>query len=105
MAAMTVVDHAPHHWFLLEQDGHYYLDVNCNHGAVGYSWLIALDAAECRAWRSDGRAAIDRLATAIDHSAPAAQASGSPYAARDLSAALGRRVSQAVAARRGRPTG
>ena len=102
---MTVIDHAPHHWFLLEQDGRHYLDVNCNHGAVGYSCLIALDTAEQQAWRSEGRAAIDRLATAIAQGAPGARGSGSPFATRDLSAALGERVSHAVAAWRGRSAG
>ncbi|MGF7146684.1 hypothetical protein FHS96_000293 [Sphingomonas zeicaulis] len=102
---MTVVDHAPHHWFLLEQDGRHYLDVNCNHGAVGYSWLVALDDAECRAWRSEGRIAMDRLATAIERSAPGARGSNSPYAARDLSTALGPQVSAAVAAWRARSVG
>ncbi len=34
---MTVVDHAPPVWFLLEEGGTFYFDAACDHGAFGYS--------------------------------------------------------------------
>lgn len=95
---MKLLEHGPHRWFLLEADGQLYLDVNCSHGAVDYPMLIALDEGECRQWRDEGIAGIDRLAEAIHHSAPGARGSTSPYAGRNLTSVLGRQVNAAIAA-------
>jgi hypothetical protein len=43
---MMVLDCAPHGWFLLRDGDAYLLDVNCNHGAVDYPFLTALDETE-----------------------------------------------------------
>ena len=40
---MKVIDHEPGLWFLPGDDDRLFLDVNCEHGAVGYdvplSWM------------------------------------------------------------------
>lgn len=99
---MRVVDHEPHHWFLLDDDGRLLLDVHCNHGPVGYSVLLALHDTGIRSLRERGRDHLHRLADAVQDSAPMARDSRSPYRERDLSATHGRRVSAAVAAWRAR---
>ncbi|BBG00905.1 MULTISPECIES: hypothetical protein [Pseudonocardia] len=95
---MHVVDHEPHHWFLLDDDGLLHLDVHCNHGPVGYSVLVALDDTETRDLCEQGRDYLHRLADAIQDSAPLARGSRSPYRERDLTATHRQRVSDAVEA-------
>jgi hypothetical protein len=80
-----VVDHAPHAWFLLEDCGVTFLDVNCNHGAYGYSWMIELNADELERYRAEGRAFLDHLADAIHMSVPVVEGSTSAYKDRDVS--------------------
>jgi hypothetical protein len=43
---MQVVDHEPHAWFLFKEGNAFLLDVNCNHGPVGYCVMIQLTAEE-----------------------------------------------------------
>ena len=95
---MQVLDQAPAHWFLLEEDGALYLDAACDHGAFGYSVLIALDAGETATYHREGRQYLGRLATDIHMSAPAAAGSGSTYRVRDLTKVHGARVAAAIAA-------
>lgn len=82
---MKVLDHQPYAWFLLEDDGRLYLDAHCSHSFFDYSVLIALNDAETEAFRSAGRAYIDKLAYDIHYSAPAVRGSKSPYKSRNLS--------------------
>lgn len=96
MRDMEVIDRDPAAWFLLRDGEDLLLDVNCSGGAVGYSWLVRLDAAERSAYHEEGRRAIDRLASAISDSAPAARSGASPYADRDLSRSLGQDVVAAI---------
>lgn len=99
---MHVLDHEPHRWFLLQDGDTLLLDANCNHSFVGYSVLLALDAAEAETYRREGRGALHRLADAIHDSAPILAASTSRYKPRDLTATHGAQVSAAVAAWRAR---
>jgi len=102
---LKVIDHEPHAWFLLEDEGALYLDAHCSLGVLDYSVLIALDADETSAYRARGRAFVDQLAERIHDSAPAAAISASPYRSRDLAVgacAENTRVSAAIAAWRSR---
>ncbi|MEQ3550208.1 hypothetical protein WIS52_06955 [Pseudonocardia nematodicida] len=95
---MQVVDHEPRSWFLMRDGDRLYLDVNCNHGAFGYSVLIELDGSERRALDEQGRGYLHELADAVHMSAPAARDSTSPYRDRDQSRTYGTATSEAVAA-------
>ncbi|QNA89978.1 hypothetical protein G4G28_18400 [Massilia sp. Dwa41.01b] len=70
-----MIDHAPHGWFLLEEDGALFLDVNCSHSFVSYNFMLRLDAQERSAYESEGRAFINRLATAVQDSGPNSRSS------------------------------
>lgn len=102
---MKVIDHAPHSWFLLEDEGRLYLDTNCTHSFVGYSVLIELDGHEKQELRERGRDYLHRLSQDINDSAPILQASRSPYKSRDLTQARGREVTEAVTAWKARTSG
>jgi hypothetical protein len=95
---MKVLDERPAGWFLLEENGTLLLDVNCSHGAFGYSWMIALDADETRAFREEGRAYLDRLAEDINYGAPIVEGSRSRYRDRNVTETYGARANHAVAA-------
>lgn len=102
---MKVLDHAAHWWFLFEEGSALFLDVNCSHSAVGYSFMIELDADEVAQYRAEGRTFLERLATRIQDTAPILAASTSPYKGRDVSGAYAERCTQAVRAWRGEPVG
>ena len=93
---MRVVDHSPQWWFLLQDGEQLYLDVNCSHSFIGYSFLLPLDEEETRAFRREGRASLDRLAEAVNEGAPVLRDSRSPYKSRDLSRTHGHLVTDAV---------
>ncbi|HEX8245117.1 MAG TPA: hypothetical protein VF541_16520 [Longimicrobium sp.] len=92
---LHVADHHPAAWFLLRDsenpppDGDYYLDVNCDRGAVGFSVLVKLSEAEREEYRALGRVFIEYLAARISHWAD-------HYRDRNLSASLGNEVTEAV---------
>lgn len=92
---MKVVEHAHAAWFLLADGEALLLDVNCNHGAFGYSVLIELDPDERTRWERDGRDYLDELARSVHDSAPAAN-EVSPYRARDLTRTRPGEVGDAV---------
>jgi hypothetical protein len=77
--AMRVSDHSPQRWFLLEDAGELFLDVNCNHSFVGYDFMIRLSAEEAAEYRAKGKIYLDRLAQEIQDSAPVLAVSKSPY--------------------------
>jgi hypothetical protein len=58
----------PAAWYLLDDDGQLYLDVNCNQSAVGYNLLIQLDRDERAAFGQRGRDYADELAERIAQS-------------------------------------
>lgn len=93
---MKVLDHEPQWWFLLEDEGVLYLDVNCNHSFIGYEFLLRLDAGEVAKFRAEGRAYISWLAEEIQNSAPILASSNSRYKGRDVSHEYSGRVTAAV---------
>ena len=88
---MYVVDHEPHSWFLFREGSALLLDVNCNHGPVGYSVLIRLSAEEESEYSLRGHAFLDWLAQQVQDSGP-----GSGYQLRDLSVSYARESLAAV---------
>jgi hypothetical protein len=90
-----VVDQAPAAWYLLADGDGLFLDVNCSHGAFGYSVLIELDQSERTRWAELGRGYLDTLSQAVQDSAPLVDAT-SPYRARDLTSTRSNEVSDAV---------
>jgi hypothetical protein len=95
---VRVIDHGPHAWFLLEDGESLLLDVACEHGAFGYSVLIALNAQEQHDYQREGPDYLDRLAQAVHESAPGLHGSMSPYATRNLEPKRGGDVLAAVRA-------
>ena len=65
LCLMHVVSHAPHAWFFLEDEGAYYLDVNCNMSAVGFSLIIQLNQNEYREYHALGAVYIEYLAARV----------------------------------------
>jgi hypothetical protein len=93
---MKVIDRAPHAWYLVENEGRLFLDVACSQSAVDYSVLIELDRSERSEFEKRGHDYLNELAAAIAYSAPGAQGSQSPYAARNVDDQWGRQVSVAI---------
>ncbi|WP_374582852.1 hypothetical protein [Pseudoduganella sp.] len=93
---MKVLDHEPQWWFLLEDEGFLYLDVNCNHSFIGYDFLLRLDASEAARFQIEGRGYISWLASDIQNSAPILTNSSSAYKGRDLTSEYSTRVTAAV---------
>lgn len=93
---MKVVAFEPQWWFLLEQDGALFLDVNCNHSFLGYPYMIELDAGERRQYAARGREFIEQLAQGIQDSVPILADSKSPFAGRDVSKLYSGQVDAAV---------
>ncbi len=93
---MRILDHEPQFWFLAEESNSVYLDANCSHGAVGYSFMIELSPQELAQYKTEGRPYLSRLAQAIQDSAPIAAGSTSIYRNRDVSPSHGERLSSAI---------
>ncbi|MBN6149383.1 hypothetical protein JR065_03460 [Xanthomonas sp. AmX2] len=88
--ALSVLDHAPHDWYLLRAGEDYFLDVNCSASWLGYSLLIRLDAAERAAVLDGGHAACNALAEHVRFTA-------TPSHPRDLSREYDDAVRDAIA--------
>jgi hypothetical protein len=88
---MHVIDHEPHSWFLFKAEEALLLDVNCNHGAAGYSVMIQLTAEEAAEYSRGGHVFLNGLAQAVQDAGP-----GSAYQSRDLSASLAKESLAAV---------
>jgi hypothetical protein len=88
---MQVVDNEPHQWFLFKEGNSLLLDVNCNHGAVGYSVMIQLSVEEESEYSQKGRAYLNWLAQSVQDSGP-----GSGCQLRDVSAIYSRESMAAV---------
>ena len=86
----------PHRWFLLEDAGALFLDVDCNHSFIGYVVLVQLTSEEAVAYREKGRAYLTWLSEEIHNSVPILRASRSPYKARNVLSIHRERVSAAV---------
>ena len=88
---MHVIDHEPHSWFLFKEADALLLDVNCNHGPVGYSVMIQLNAEEESEYSRKGHDFLNWLAQAVQDSGP-----GSGYQLRDLTATYAKESLAAV---------
>jgi hypothetical protein len=95
---MTVIDYQPAGWFLVGDGTRLMLNVNCSHGAASYSFLMALNEDEVRAYAAQGRAFINTLADDVQYTAPGVACSTSPYGARDLSGPDRERADAVIAA-------
>lgn len=91
---MQVVDHEPQAWFLFQGENSLLLDVNCNHGPVGYSVMIQLSVEEESEYSQKGRTFLNWLAQTVQDSGPE-----SDYQLRDVSAIYSRESMAAVKAR------
>ena len=88
---MQVIDQEPHFWFFFKEGEALLLDVNCNHGAVGYSVMIRLDAEEEAEYFRKGHDYLNWLAQAIQDSGP-----GRGYQLRDITASCAKESSEAI---------
>lgn len=89
--------------FLLQDGPDYYLDVLCNHGAAYYSFLLHLNAVEVESYRTQGPTFLQKLADAVQYSAPGVVGSRSTYLERRASDEVQVRVNAAILAFRNRP--
>jgi hypothetical protein len=89
-------------WTLLKRNGTLFLDVSCEHSAVGYNVLIELDASERLAYAKLGRSYLSELAERINYSAPGALGNTSPYTSRNVANVHSNEVVAAVQAWRSR---
>ena len=87
---MDVIAHRPHAWFLMEDEGDLYLDINCDHGAVGFSMLLRLTPEEALEVRGGSDSAVDRLATRFQNQAIAV------FLTRNLSAPWQQKAGSAI---------
>jgi hypothetical protein len=81
----------PAGWYLLEDNGELFLDVNVSNSAVGYDILLRLDRAERAAFAKHGRGFADELAVRIGQSPD-------KYRKRNLTGTLDAQVTDAVLA-------
>lgn len=85
---MKYVDHEPGTWFLLEEDGVFYLEARYSYSAViDDSALVRLSDSEIEAHRAGGHDYLTGLARGIHNSAPYRQESA--YYSRNLYRAAG----------------
>jgi len=92
---MRVIDHAPHLWFLFEDEDALYFEANCSHGAVGYDFMLRLSPEEVAEYEAKGTVFLDALAQGIQDSAPGVVGSKSAYKDRRASMALRERAQEA----------
>lgn len=95
---MKVIDHEPHHWFLLQTAQGLLLDIACSHSAFGYSFLMQLNEDELRAHEHGGHRYLSELAESVQFSAPGVRNSSSPYKDRNIHRQHADAVTEAVVA-------
>lgn len=93
---MKVVDHQEREWFLFDHEGKLFLDANCNHSFIGYSYMIELNDDERKLYEAGGREYLSKLAYDIHYSAPIVNGSKSVYIGRDETKRLGKLATEAV---------
>ena len=64
---MKVIENEPRFWFLLSHNDDFYIDVNCNVSAFGFSMLVKLNNEELTQFKSNGREYINSLAENIQY--------------------------------------
>ncbi|HFQ4912195.1 TPA: hypothetical protein ACGU4T_004441 [Vibrio vulnificus] len=81
---MRVIDTEDQRWFLFEHEDDLYLDANCNHSFLGYTYMIKLNETELNQYQSEGREYLNQLFHDIHYSAPIAKGSHSVFKGRDV---------------------
>ena len=94
---MRVLLGEPAGWYLLEDSGELYLDVNCNQSAVGFDITVRLDPAERAAFAAQGRPFAAGLAEQIAYSPRT-------YGPRNITGPLQDKIDEAITAQQ-RETG
>ena len=87
---MKVIDKEDRFWFFLEDGKHFYIDVNCNVSAFGFSMLIKLNEEETESYKKSGHEFLKRLARDIQYY------SQSKYKDRHTSGEIGKIAHEAV---------
>lgn len=93
---MKILDHEPQFWLLAEEGGSLFLDANCNHSFVGYSFMIELSPQELTEYKTKGHGYLSWLAQDIQNTAPILAASNSPYKGRDVSEEYAGQLASAI---------
>src|SRR5829696_7636151 len=88
---MQVVDHEPQAWFLFKKGKTLFLDINCDHGPIGYSVMIQLSAEEEFEYSKQGHVYLNWLAQSVQDAGP-----GQGYQLRDVSATYSKESMAAV---------
>ncbi|MCG8706785.1 hypothetical protein, partial [Vibrio vulnificus] len=94
--AMRVIDTEEQRWFLFEHEDVLYLDANCNHSFLGYTYMIKLNEAELNLYQSEGREYLNLLSHDIHYSAPIAKGSQSAFKGRDVTKQLSTLALEAI---------
>ncbi|MEI8592899.1 hypothetical protein [Photobacterium sp. Hal280] len=81
---MKVIDAEEQRWFLYEHENMLYLDANCNHSFLGYTYMIELNETELYLYHSEGREYLNRLSQDIHYSVPIVKGSQSEFKGRDV---------------------
>ena len=95
---MKILDHEPHFWYLADSEGHLFLDANCNHSFIGYSWMIQLSPEEASLFKSRGRDYLSELAQEIQDSAPIVAGTTSRFKGRDVTKTMNDKLLAAIEA-------
>lgn len=93
---VEVLEYGPQAWYLLGEGQQLYLDVNCNHSFVQYSFTMQLNSNEAAKYRRRGRAYLDELAHAIQYSAPGVSGNRSIYENRGVPPETISRLNEAI---------
>ncbi|WP_343662387.1 hypothetical protein [Ralstonia sp.] len=93
---MEVLENGPQAWYLLRDGQQLYLDVNCSHSFVEYSFTMLLNSKEAAQYRRRGRAFLDELAHTIQFSAPGVSGTLSIYKERLVAPGVIAQVNKAI---------
>jgi len=66
---MNVVEHQPYGYFLLEEAGEYYIEVNCEKGVISFSVLVQLNSSEKMHYLQQREKYLVSLATSMSNKA------------------------------------
>jgi hypothetical protein len=93
---VVVLEYGPQAWYLLRDGPQLYLDVNCNHSFVSYSFTMQLHRDEAAKYRRQGRAYLDELAQVIQYAGPGSSDGLSAYKVRNLAPDVSARVNGGI---------
>ncbi|CAG9296971.1 hypothetical protein [Celerinatantimonas diazotrophica] len=94
---MKVIDTEEQRWFLFEHEKKLYLDANCSHSFLSYTYMIELNESELKLYQLEGRAFLNRLCHDIHYSVPIAKESQSAFKGRDVTQQFSKLASEALA--------